>query len=110
MSAGARWTQEEKHGVVNNQAFPNGNFQIRPLTVGFDKKITFTNLSPKVSLDYKVTDNVLAVRPVLARLQVRRLQHPRQRAAAIRQEPYDDEQVDSLEVGSKMGSSTSACS
>jgi iron complex outermembrane receptor protein len=100
-SAGARWTQEDKHGMVNNQSYANDRFAVPTLTVAFDKKITFTNLSPKVSLDYKLTDDVL-VYGLFSRGFKSGGYNIRASVLPNSQEPYGDESVDSLEVGSKM--------
>ena len=72
-----------------------------PDRCGFDKSITFTNLSPKVSLDYQLTDDIL-----LYGLWARGFKsggyNIRASVLPNSQLPYDDEQVDSLEIGSKM--------
>ena len=101
VSGGLRWTQEEKHGVVNNQSFGNDRFAVPTATVGFNKKITFTNLSPKVSIDYKLTDDVLLY-GLFARGFKSGGYNIRASVLPNSQLPYNDEQVDSLEVGSKM--------
>ena len=101
LSGGARWTQEEKNGVVNNQSFGDISFAVPTLTVGFDKTITFTNLSPKVSLDYKLTDDVL-VYGLWSRGFKSGGYNIRASVLPNSQLPYQDEQVDSLEIGSKM--------
>ena len=100
-SLGARWTQEDKHGVVNNQSYANDRFSVPTLTVAFDKKVTFNNLSPKVELDYKVTDDVL-VYGLFARGFKSGGFNIRASVLPNSQEPYGDESVDSLEIGSKM--------
>ncbi len=101
MSAGLRWTQEEKAAFVQNQSFANDAFSVPTATVGFDKSKTFTNLSPKVSLDYKLNDDTLLY-GLFARGFKSGGYNIRASALPNSQEPYDDEQVDSLEVGSKM--------
>ena len=100
-SAGVRWTQEEKHGLVKNQSFANILFSVPTLTIGFDKTITFTNLSPKVSLDYKLTDDVLLY-GLFSRGFKSGGYNIRASVLPNSQLPYGDESVDSLEVGSKM--------
>jgi iron complex outermembrane receptor protein len=102
VGGGLRWTQEEKNGVVNNQSFANINFNPPTLTVGFDKSITFTNLSPKFSVDYQVTDDML-VYGSWSRGFKSGGYNIRASVLPNSQLPYDDEQVDSLEFGSKMG-------
>jgi iron complex outermembrane receptor protein len=102
IGGGLRWTQEEKHGVVNNQSFANINFNPPTLTVAFDKSITFTNLSPKFSIDYKVTEDML-VYGSWSRGFKSGGYNIRASVLPNSQLPYEDEQVDSLEIGSKLG-------
>ena len=101
IGGGLRWTREEKHGIVNNQSFANINFNPPTLTVAFDKSITFTNLSPKFTIDYQLGENAL-----LYGLWARGFKsggyNIRASVLPNSQEPYDDEQVDSLEVGTKL--------
>jgi iron complex outermembrane receptor protein len=87
--------------MVNNQSYANASFSVPTLTVAFDKKITFTNLSPKFSLDYKLGENTL-----LYGLWARGFKsggyNIRASILPNSQLPYDDEQVDSLELGTKL--------
>lgn len=104
VSAGLRYTQETKRAVVLNQAFANDSFSTPIATLSnFDKSRSVSNTAPKLSLDYKasastnlyatvsrgfksggynVRANVLAV-PASAK-------------------PFEDEVLDSLELGAKM--------
>lgn len=101
LSGGLRWTKEEKHANVLNRSYANETFSVPTGTVAFDKTKTFTNLSPKVSLDYKVTDNTLLY-GLFARGFKSGGYNIRASVLPNSQEPYNDEQVDSLEIGSKM--------
>ncbi len=101
MSTGLRWTKEEKTAHVLNQSFANDTFSVPTGSVAFDKSKTFINLSPKVSLDYKLTDDTLLY-GLLSRGFKSGGYNIRASALPNSQEPYDDEQVDSLEIGSKM--------
>ncbi|MEO8001201.1 MAG: TonB-dependent receptor [Arenimonas sp.] len=101
MSTGLRWTKEEKHANVLNRSYANDTFSVPTGTVAFDKKKTFINLSPKVSLDYKLTDDTLLY-GLFARGFKSGGYNIRASVLPNSQEPYDDEQVDSLEIGSKM--------
>ncbi|KFN44716.1 TonB-dependent receptor [Arenimonas oryziterrae] len=101
ISGGLRWTKEEKSAHVLNRSYANDSFSVPTLTVGFDKSKTFINLSPKISLDYQATDDVLFY-GLFARGFKSGGYNIRASVLPNSQEPYDDEQVDSLEVGSKM--------
>ena len=74
-----------------------------PIAANFDKRIDFQNLSPKVSLDWQATDGIM-----LYALATRGFKsggyNIRAQATAVPRsaEPFDDEVVDSYEVGSKM--------
>ncbi|CAN5631334.1 TonB-dependent receptor [soil metagenome] len=104
LGLGARWTDEEKRAVVLNRGYSDGTYT-RPISVvaDFDRTVDFQNLSPKVSLDYKLTPDVL-----LYGLATRGFKsggfNIRANAVAVPRsaEPFEDEQVDSFELGSKM--------
>ncbi len=104
LSAGARWTDEEKRAVVLNRSYSGPDFsRVTAVPANFDKTVGFTNLSPKISLDYKLTPDIL-----LYGLASRGFKsggfNIRANATAVPRsaEPFDDEQVDSFEIGSKM--------
>ena len=110
---GARYTDEDKRADVLNRCYSNANYTTlancsvanpTPVAADFDKSINFTNLSPKVSVDYQVTPDVmlygLASRGFKSggfNIRAQSTQFPQSG------EPFDDEQVDSYEVGTKMG-------
>ena len=104
LSVGARWTDEEKNAVVLNRAYSNVNFDTVIATpASFDKTISFDNVSPKVSLDYQVTPDVmvygLASRGFKSggyNIRANTLAVPRSG------DPFEDEQVDSYELGTKL--------
>jgi iron complex outermembrane receptor protein len=61
VDVGARWTNEDKHAVVKNIGYTDATFK-KPsgvIAANFDKTINFTNLSPKISLDYQVTPDIM---------------------------------------------------
>ncbi|QSX79118.1 TonB-dependent receptor [Agrilutibacter solisilvae] len=104
LDVGARYTDEDKRAVVLNRAYTDGTFTTPRATVAdFDKTTNFKNVSPKVSLDYQVTDGIM-----LYGLATRGFKsggyNIRANAVAVPRsaEPFDDEKVDSLEIGSKM--------
>ena len=101
VNGGLRYTKEEKSALVNNRSFANDSFGTPTATVGFNKSKTFTNVSPKISLDYKLSDDTLLY-GLFARGFKSGGYNIRASVLPNSQEPYEDEQVDSLEVGSKM--------
>ena len=106
IDAGLRWTSEDKHAVVKNIGYTDGTFT-RPsgvVAAAFDKTINFKNLSPKISLDYQVTPDIM-VYGLASRGFKSGGYNIRAQATAVPRsaEPFQDEQVDSYEVGTKMG-------
>ena len=106
LDLGARYTDEDKHAVARNIGYTNATFT-RPngvIAANFDKTVNFTNVSPKVSLGYQATPDVL-----LYGLASRGFKsggyNIRANTTAVPRsgEPFDDEVVDSYEVGTKMG-------
>ena len=106
VDVGARWTNEKKHAIVRNISYTDGTYT-KPngvVSADFDKTINFANVSPKVSLDYQVTPDIM-VYGLASRGFKSGGYNIRANAAAVPRtaEPFQDEQVDSYEVGSKMG-------
>ena len=105
LDVGARYTNEEKHAVVLNRGYANDSFSTPISTAAnFDKTISFKNVSPKISLDYQVTPDIM-VYGVASRGFKSGGYNIRAQATAVPRsaDPFDDEQVDSYEVGTKMG-------
>lgn len=105
LDVGARYTDEDKHAVVFNQGYLDPEFK-RPsgvIVANFDKTINFKNVSPKVSLDYQITPDIM-VYGLASRGFKSGGYNIRAQATAVPRsaEPFDDEQVDSYEIGSKM--------
>jgi iron complex outermembrane recepter protein len=104
VSAGLRWTDEKKTADVLNRGYSDGTYTT-PISVAadFNDSVSFTNLSPKVSLDYRVTEDIL-----LYGLYSRGFKsggfNIRANAVAVPRSarPFDDEKVDSVEIGAKM--------
>ncbi len=104
LDVGARWTDEDKRAKVLNRGYSNATFTT-PISVvaNFDKTINFKNTSPKVSLDFQVTDDIM-----LYALASRGFKsggyNIRAQATAVPRsaDPFNDEVVDSFEIGSKM--------
>ena len=106
VDAGVRWTSEDKHAVVKNIGYTDATFS-KPngaVAAGFDKTINFKNLSPKISLDYQVTPDIM-VYGLASRGFKSGGYNIRAQATAVPRsaEPFQDEQVDSYEIGTKMG-------
>ena len=104
LDVGARYTDENKRAVVFNRSYSDATFT-RPTAVvaDFDKTINLTNVSPKVSIDYQVNPDVM-VYGLATRGFKSGGYNIRANAVAVPRsaEPFDDESVDSFEVGSKM--------
>ncbi|MDP0995589.1 TonB-dependent receptor domain-containing protein, partial [Klebsiella pneumoniae] len=60
VSTGLRYTNESKHAVVLNQTFADASFSGTPraTAANFDKEMTVSNTSPRVSLEYKASNAV----------------------------------------------------
>ena len=104
MNLGARYTDETKHADVLNRGYADAAFTI-PTTIAadFNKKINFTNVSPKISLNYDLTDDVMVYGTASRGFKSGGYNIRAQATAVPRSaEPFNDEQVDSFEVGSKM--------
>ncbi|MEG2802888.1 TonB-dependent receptor [Stenotrophomonas sp.] len=104
LDLGARYTDEDKRAIVLNRLYSDATFT-RPVavTADFDKKTNFSNVSPKVSLDYQITPDIM-VYGLATRGFKSGGYNIRANAVAVPRsaEPFDDETVDSIEVGSKM--------
>lgn len=104
LDVGARYTDEDKRATVLNRGYSDATFT-RPISTvaNFDKSINFKNTSPKVSLNYQATDDIM-----LYALATRGFKsggyNIRAQATAVPRsaEPFNDEVVDSFEIGSKM--------
>ncbi len=106
VDVGARWTDEEKHAIVRNIGYTDATYT-RPsgvVAADFDKTISFKNVSPKISLDYQITPDIM-VYGLASRGFKSGGYNIRANATAVPRtaDPFQDEQVDSYEVGSKMG-------
>jgi iron complex outermembrane recepter protein len=106
VDVGARWTDEDKRAVVRNIGYTDSSFT-KPsgvVAAAFDKSITFQNLSPKISLNYQVTPDVMVYGLATRGFKSGGYNIRAQATAVPRSaEPFQDEQVDSYEVGTKMG-------
>ena len=104
LDAGVRWIDESKRAVVLNRAYSGVDFQTVIATpANFDKKTNFSNLSPKLSLDYEITPDVMAY--IVASRGYKSGGYNIRANSAVPHtlNPFNDEQVDSVEAGLKMG-------
>ncbi|GAB1596118.1 TonB-dependent receptor [Lysobacter claricitrinus] len=104
LDVGARYTDEDKHAVALNRFYTNGSYTTSWGTAAnFDKTVNFKNVSPKVSLDYQITPGIM-VYGLASRGFKSGGYNIRANTTAVPRsgEPFDDESVDSLELGSKM--------
>lgn len=107
LDVGARYTDEDKHAVVLNRFYTDATYTtlrpVAPIAADFDKTINFKNSSPKISLDYQVNDNIMVYGLATRGFKSGGYNIRAQAVAVPRSaEPFDDEQVDSFEVGTKM--------
>jgi iron complex outermembrane recepter protein len=102
INGGLRWTQEEKTADVLNRGYTDETYStVTAVAADFNKSVTFHNLSPKLSLDYQMSDEVMFYGSLSRGFKSGGF-NIRATASPISQEPYDDEQIDSIELGSKM--------
>ncbi|MCQ4167055.1 TonB-dependent receptor [Tahibacter harae] len=104
LDAGARWTDEEKHAVVLNRGYTDATFTVPTTTVAnFNRKVDFTNVSPKLALDYKLSDTTMLYGVASRGFKSGGFNIRANSVAVPRSaEPFDDEKVDSYEIGTKM--------
>ncbi|MBB1060718.1 TonB-dependent receptor [Marilutibacter spongiae] len=104
LDVGARYTDEDKRADVLNRGYSDATYTT-PISVAadFDKTINFKNTSPKVSLDYQVTPDIMVYGSASRGFKSGGYNIRAQATSVPRSaEPFDDEVVDSYEVGSKM--------
>jgi iron complex outermembrane receptor protein len=104
LDLGVRWTDEDKRADVLNRGYSDGTYT-NPVSVAadFDRSINFTNVSPKISLGYQATDDILVYGLATRGFKSGGYNIRAQATAVPRSaEPFDDEVVDSFELGTKM--------
>ena len=104
LDVGARYTDEDKHAVALNRFYlTNEYITAWGTAANFDKTVNFKNVSPKVSLDYQVNDDIM-IYGLASRGFKSGGYNIRANTTAVPRsgEPFDDESVDSFEIGSKM--------
>jgi len=61
LNGGLRLTSEKKNGIAFNAGYTNDTFTVvNAVTANYDKSKTFSSIAPKVGLDYKVSDKIMA--------------------------------------------------
>jgi len=104
LDLGARYTDEDKDAFALNRFYTNGQYTTSWGTAAnFDKTVNFKNVSPKVALNYQVSPELM-IYGVASRGFKSGGFNIRANTTAVPRsgEPFDDEVVDSLEIGSKM--------
>ena len=102
-SAGLRYTDETKHAIVDNYTVKDGTFGAPVATsASFDRSRTSNNVSPRLSLTYKLSDDT-NLYASLGRGFKSGGYNIRANTAAVPQadHPVEDEVLDTLEFGSK---------
>jgi len=105
LDVGARYTDEDKHAVAYNIGYTDDSFTTPNgvVAANFDKTVNFKNVSPKVSLDYQFTPDIMGYVSASRGFKSGGYNIRANTTAVPRSgEPFDDEKVDSYEVGSKM--------
>jgi len=105
VSTGLRYTKEDKRAVVLNQAFANDQFSGTPIAVpaNFDKSLSVSNTSPRLSLEYKASKEI-KLYTTASRGFKSGGYNIRANTVAFPSsgKPFADEKLDSLEIGAKM--------
>ncbi|MDR6840443.1 TonB-dependent receptor [Pseudoxanthomonas sacheonensis] len=104
LDVGVRYTDEDKHAIALNRFYTDLTYStVWGTAANFDKTVNFKNVSPKVSLDYQITPDIM-VYGLASRGFKSGGYNIRANTTAVPRsgEPFDDEQVDSYEIGSKM--------
>ena len=104
LDVGARYTDEDKHAIALNRFYTDLSYTTAWGTAAnFNKTVNFKNVSPKVSLNYQITPDIM-----LYGLASRGFKsggyNIRANTTAVPRsgEPFQDESVDSYEIGTKM--------
>ncbi|TZF89348.1 TonB-dependent receptor [Lysobacter lacus] len=104
LDVGARYTDEDKHAVALNRFYTSNSYTTSWGTAAnFNKTVNFKNVSPKVSLDYQLTPDIMVYALATRGFKSGGYNIRANTTAVPRSgEPFGDESVDSYELGSKM--------
>ncbi len=104
LTLGGRWTSEEKAVDIFNQAFSDATFT-RPIATVSDLEdsVEFDNFSPKISLDYQATEDMLLYGLVSRGFKSGGF-NIRANISAVPASgrPFDDETLTTFELGAKI--------
>ncbi len=104
LTTGLRHTKEEKRAIVLNRSFSNDSFTVPIATsANFDNTRKVSNTSPKLSLDYALSDTTNLYATVSRGFKSGGY-NIRANTAAVPASgrPFEDEILDSFELGAKM--------
>ena len=103
LNGGLRATREKKNGIAFNAGFANDQFST-PVVIlaNYDKEATFNSIAPKIGIDYKVREGLLAYFTASRGFKSGGF-NVRAQSNAFPQsaEPFDDEILDVGELGIK---------
>jgi len=104
LNLGARYTDEDKNAIALNRFYTDDSYDSAwATTADFNQTVNFKNVSPKVSLDWHITPDIMAYGLISRGFKSGGYNIRANTAAVPRSgEPFDDEQVDSFEIGSKI--------
>ncbi|MBE5315739.1 MAG: TonB-dependent receptor [Xanthomonadales bacterium] len=104
LTLGGRYTDEKKSADVYNIGYTDATFT-RPngvVAADFEDSVSFQNFSPKVSLDFKLSDEVLLYALASRGFKSGGFNIRAQATAVPRSRlPFDDETVTTVEIGAK---------
>lgn len=102
---GARYTDEEKRAIVFNRGYRDATFTVPSgaVAANFDRRVDFQNFSPRLSFNYDLSPDIMVYALATRGFKSGGFNIRAQAVAVPRSaEPFDDETVDSFEVGAKM--------
>ncbi|HJU39121.1 MAG TPA: TonB-dependent receptor, partial [Tahibacter sp.] len=104
LSAGIRYTSEDKNADVLNRAFSDATFTTPVATTAdFNDELSTSNFSPRFSLDYHLTPDALLYASASRGFKSGGFNIRANVAAAPDSaKPFKDEQVDAFEIGNKL--------
>jgi iron complex outermembrane receptor protein len=103
LNGGLRLTSEKKNGIAFNAGYTNDTFSVvNAVTANYNKSKIFSSIAPKVGLDYKVSDKVMAYGSLSRGFKSGGF-NVRAQSTVFPQsaEPFKDEMLDVGEIGLK---------
>ena len=103
LNAGLRLTSEKKNGIAFNAGYTNDTFTVvNAVTANYNKSKTFSSIAPKVGLDYKVSDKIMAYGSLSRGFKSGGFNVRAQSTVFPKSaEPFNDETLDVGEIGLK---------